>query len=213
MANSIARKRRVSQGSSLFCSPRKARKGDSPTNRSVGHSESVAAIEPQSDAEPATPGRFIENSDADNSSDSDTLSTLFLDMSPFRGAREAFHAFQKPLQELTLKHLDFFANNTVDKHYMAMDIAPLTGKDNFAEWAVKMECLLKMRQVWAVVDAQLEPLPANHESFLVYHHMETVALTCILSHLAPNVYDDMIQQAWQRNPVSLWYSLGVQYGY
>ncbi|KAJ5815674.1 hypothetical protein N7474_007451 [Penicillium riverlandense] len=215
MTKSITRKRRVSQGSSLFCSPRKTRKVDSPTSRPLNNSESAAANEPQSDAEPATPDGFMENSNVDNPSDSDALSTLFLGMSPFRGAipPEAFYAFQKSPQELTPRHLDFFANNTIDKHYMAMDIAPLSGKDNFAEWVVKMESLLKMHQVWAIVGAQLEPLPTNHEPFLVYQHMETVALTCILSHLAPNVYDDMIQQAWQRNPVSLWYSVGVQYGY
>lgn len=112
----------------------------------------------------------------------------------------------------TVKYVHFFADNSKDKHVVPIDIEPLTGKANYQEWAVKMECLLKLHQVWCTVDASIEPLYPGHEHYIWYQHMEAVAVSCVLAHVAPSVYEEMAHFSCQKNPVKLWYALWCRYG-
>lgn len=138
--------------------------------------------------------------------------------------------------ENTLKYIHFFfstasgstsTSTTKDNHKLTntststsststssipLSIPQLTGSENYPEWALKMEFLLKLHRVWCTVDGSVESLYPGHEYYVWYQHMEAVAMSCILAHVSQQVYADMAHFECARSPVRVWYALWMRYG-
>ncbi|KAJ5151227.1 uncharacterized protein N7482_010479 [Penicillium canariense] len=113
----------------------------------------------------------------------------------------------------TLRNVQAFLDNTKDKHYIDIRLDQLTGRTNFNNWNVGMELLLRMHQVWCVVD-DYAPLDESHELYPWYDHMVTVAISLIYANVSPEIRAQRCfrQLLMERCPDDMMIHLWVHYG-
>lgn len=90
-------------------------------------------------------------------------------------------------QARTAKHVRFFMNTTHDKHFVPIEVPPLTGHDNWDPWLTAMRLLFRQHCVWPVVTAELQPLSPGHNLYLWYQRMCDCAIALIYANVSEEV--------------------------
>lgn len=90
-------------------------------------------------------------------------------------------------QARTVKHVRFFMNTTHDKHFVPIEVPPLTGNDNWEPWLTAMRLLFRQHSVWAIVTAELQPLSPGHNLYLWYQRMCDCAVALIYANVSEGV--------------------------
>ncbi|CAI7630844.1 unnamed protein product [Penicillium discolor] len=90
-------------------------------------------------------------------------------------------------QARTAKHVRFFMNTSHDKHFVPIEVPPLTGHDNWDPWLSAMRLLFRQHSVWPVVTAELQPLSPGHNLYLWYQRMCDCAIALIYANVSEEV--------------------------
>jgi hypothetical protein len=90
-------------------------------------------------------------------------------------------------QAKTLKHVKFFMNTTHDKHFIPIEVTPLTGHGNWEQWLSSMRLLFRQHSVWSVVTSELQPLPPSHNLYLWYRRMCDCAIGLIYANVSEEI--------------------------
>lgn len=91
-------------------------------------------------------------------------------------------------QARTAKHVRFFMNTTHDKHFVPIEVPPLTGNDNWEPWLAAMRLLFRQHSVWPIVTAELQPLSPGHNLYLWYERMCDCAVALIYANVSEEVH-------------------------
>lgn len=120
-------------------------------------------------------------------------------------------AFEK---EKTLRNVQAFIDMTKDKHYHKFHLETLTGPENYIEWLVGLEVLLRMHQVWCVVGELCVPLDKDHEMYPWYEHMLSVAISLIYSHVSQEIRSQQcfMSAVMRRTPNSMMQHVWAHFG-
>ncbi|CRL25329.1 unnamed protein product [Penicillium camemberti] len=90
-------------------------------------------------------------------------------------------------QARTAKYVRFFMNTTHDKHFVPIEVPPLTGNNNWDPWLAAMRLLFRQHSVWPVVTAELQPLTPGHNLYLWYERMCDCAIALIYANVSEEV--------------------------
>ncbi|KAJ5617282.1 hypothetical protein N7537_002396 [Penicillium hordei] len=90
-------------------------------------------------------------------------------------------------QARTAKYVRFFMNTTHDKHFVPIEVPPLTGNDNWDPWLVAMRLLFRQHSVWPIVTSELQPLSPGHNLYLWYQRMRDCAIALIYANVSEEV--------------------------
>lgn len=90
-------------------------------------------------------------------------------------------------QARTAKHVRFFMNTTHDKHFVPIEVPPLTGNANWGPWLAAMRLLFRQHSVWPIVTSELQPLSPNHNLYLWYQRMCDCAVALIYANVSEEV--------------------------
>ncbi|KAJ5824610.1 hypothetical protein N7447_006950 [Penicillium robsamsonii] len=90
-------------------------------------------------------------------------------------------------QARTAKHVRFFMNTSHDKHFIPIEVAPLTSNENWQSWLAAMRLLFRQHSVWPVVTAELQPLNPGHNLYLWYQRMCDCAIGLIYTNVSEEV--------------------------
>ncbi|KAJ5400207.1 hypothetical protein N7465_010696 [Penicillium sp. CMV-2018d] len=90
-------------------------------------------------------------------------------------------------QARTAKHVRFFMNTTHDKHFVPIEVPPLTGHNNWDPWLSAMRLLFRQHSVWPIVTAELQPLSPGHNLYLWYQRMCDCAIALIYANVSEEV--------------------------
>ncbi|CAI7592770.1 unnamed protein product [Penicillium viridicatum] len=90
-------------------------------------------------------------------------------------------------QARTAKHVRFFMNTTHDKHFVPIEVPPLTGYNNWDPWLSAMRLLFRQHSVWPIVTAELQPLSPGHNLYLWYQRMCDCAIALIYANVSEEV--------------------------
>lgn len=117
-------------------------------------------------------------------------------------------------KEKALRNVQAFIDMTKDKHYHEFHLETLTGPDNYIEWLVGLEVLLRMHQVWCVVGELCIPLDKGHEMYPWYEHMLSVAVSLIYSHVSQEIRSQrcFMSAVMKRNPNSMMQHIWAHFG-
>lgn len=78
-------------------------------------------------------------------------------------------------------------NTTHDKHFVPIEVPPLTGNNNWDPWLAAMRLLFRQHSVWPVVTAELQPLTPGHNLYLWYERMCDCAIALIYANVSEEV--------------------------
>ena len=87
----------------------------------------------------------------------------------------------------TLRHIKAFLEVSKDKHYIDINLAPLTGPDNYGEWLVGMGVILRMHHVWELVLGTLVVLDEEDKMNIWLERMANTAVALIYAHLSAEI--------------------------
>ncbi|KAJ5207379.1 hypothetical protein N7491_001988 [Penicillium cf. griseofulvum] len=90
-------------------------------------------------------------------------------------------------QARTAKHVRFFMNTSHDKHFVPIEVTPLTGNENWEPWLAAMRLLFRQHSVWPIVTSELQPLPPGHNLYLWYQRMCDCAIGLIYTNVSEEV--------------------------
>ncbi|KGO73772.1 hypothetical protein PITC_034880 [Penicillium italicum] len=90
-------------------------------------------------------------------------------------------------QARTAKHVRFFMNTSHDKHFVPIEVPPLTGNENWDAWSAAMRLLFRQHSVWPIVTAELQPLSPGHNLYLWYQRMCDCAIALIYANVSEEV--------------------------
>ncbi|EKV05244.1 Dipeptidyl-peptidase 5 [Penicillium digitatum Pd1] len=90
-------------------------------------------------------------------------------------------------QARTAKHVRFFMNTTHDKHFVPIEVPPLTGNENWDSWLAAMGLLFRQHSVWHIVTAELQPLSPGHNLYMWYRRMCECAVALIYANVSEEV--------------------------
>ncbi|KAJ5591515.1 uncharacterized protein N7459_001884 [Penicillium hispanicum] len=98
--------------------------------------------------------------------------------------RAIWHARQK---RTTARYVEAFLDASRDKHYVDIKLSPLTGPENYAEWIVGIKVLLRMHQVWEVVQETIVSLEPEDRLYPWFQRMRHTGVALIYAHISPEV--------------------------
>ncbi|KAJ5964843.1 uncharacterized protein N7479_004719 [Penicillium vulpinum] len=90
-------------------------------------------------------------------------------------------------QARTAKHVRFFMNTSHDKHFVPIEVPPLTGNENWQPWLAAMRLLFRQHSVWPIVTAELQPLSPGHNLYMWYQRMRDCAIGLIYANVSEQV--------------------------
>ncbi|KAJ5170841.1 uncharacterized protein N7500_003624 [Penicillium coprophilum] len=90
-------------------------------------------------------------------------------------------------QARTAKHVRFFMNTSHDKHFIPIEVTPLTGNENWDSWLAAMRLLFRQHSVWPIITAELQPLTPDHNLYLWYQRMCDCAIGLIYANVSEAV--------------------------
>lgn len=90
-------------------------------------------------------------------------------------------------QARTAKHVRFFMNTSHDKHFVPIEVPPLTGNENWELWLAAIRLLFRQHSVWPVMTGELQPLSPGHNLYLWYQRMCDCAVALIYANVSEEV--------------------------